>query len=186
MWKLLKKVQRKNWSNTPPKMLACIGFLYKVVHKIGRLRKLNRSREIEFKGAVSRYSVIFCAFFARANNGDCSRKCRGHRTMTARSAARTTSPPKLSRANIVFRGLALWPPLFFPHKMAAKNHRPSWHCRFNFLTTWNISMKLGALVQHAAGYKTLPHSFDLLPRDLYMVFHSRKNWLISSLNFERS
>ena len=32
----------------PPKLLACIGFLYKVVHKIGRLRKFNRSREIDF------------------------------------------------------------------------------------------------------------------------------------------
>ena len=31
-----------------------------------------------FKGAVSRYSVIFCAFFARAKNGGCSRKCREH------------------------------------------------------------------------------------------------------------
>ena len=29
-------------------MLASIGFLYKVVLKIGRLRKFNRSREIEF------------------------------------------------------------------------------------------------------------------------------------------
>ena len=29
-------------------LLACIGFLYKVVHKIGRLRKFNRAREIEF------------------------------------------------------------------------------------------------------------------------------------------
>ena len=32
----------------PPKLLAWIRFLYKVVHKIGRLRKFNRSREIEF------------------------------------------------------------------------------------------------------------------------------------------
>ena len=32
----------------PRKLLACIRFLYKVVHKIGRLRKFNRSREIEF------------------------------------------------------------------------------------------------------------------------------------------
>ena len=31
----------------PPKLLAGIGFLYQVVHKIGRLRKFNRSREIE-------------------------------------------------------------------------------------------------------------------------------------------
>ena len=32
----------------PPKSLACIGFLYKVVHKIGHIRTFNRSREIEF------------------------------------------------------------------------------------------------------------------------------------------
>ena len=96
------------------------------------------------KGAVSRYSVIFCAFFAPANNGDCSRKCRGHRTMTAWSAARTTSPPKLCRANIVFRGLALLPPLFSPHKMAAKNHRLSWHCRFK---DFPASMQFVAKVQ---------------------------------------
>ena len=31
-----------------PKLLACIGFLYKVVHEISCLRKFNRSREIEF------------------------------------------------------------------------------------------------------------------------------------------
>ena len=46
--KFYKKIRRKSWSNVPPKLLACIGFLYKVVHKIGRLRKFNRSREIEF------------------------------------------------------------------------------------------------------------------------------------------
>ena len=32
----------------PPKLLACIGFLYNAVHKIGRLRKFNRTCEIEF------------------------------------------------------------------------------------------------------------------------------------------
>ena len=48
VWKLHKKVQRKSWSNVPPKLLACIGFLYKVVHNIGRLWKFNRSREIEY------------------------------------------------------------------------------------------------------------------------------------------
>ena len=46
--KISKKFQRKSWSNVPPKLLACIRFLYKVVHKIGRLRKFNRAREIEF------------------------------------------------------------------------------------------------------------------------------------------
>ena len=29
-------------------LLACIRFLYEVVHKNGRLRKFNRAREIEF------------------------------------------------------------------------------------------------------------------------------------------
>ena len=48
LWKFHKKIQTKSWSNVPPKLLACIGFLYKVVHKNGRLRKFNRSREIEF------------------------------------------------------------------------------------------------------------------------------------------
>ena len=48
LWKVYRQIQRKSWSNVPPKLLACIGFLYKVVHKIGRLRKFNRSREIEF------------------------------------------------------------------------------------------------------------------------------------------
>ena len=44
-----KKIQRKNWSNMPSKLLACRGFLYKVEHKIGRLQKLNRACETEFK-----------------------------------------------------------------------------------------------------------------------------------------
>ena len=48
LWKYYKKIRRKSWSNVPPKLLTCIRFLYKVVHKIGRLRKFNRSLEIEF------------------------------------------------------------------------------------------------------------------------------------------
>ena len=46
--KCYKKILRKSWSNMPPKLHACIRFLYEVVHKIRRLRKFNRSREIEF------------------------------------------------------------------------------------------------------------------------------------------
>ena len=46
LWKFYKKIRMKSWSNVPPKLVACIGFLYKVVHKIGRLRKFNRSRGI--------------------------------------------------------------------------------------------------------------------------------------------
>ena len=48
LWKFHKKIQRKSWSKALPKLLACIGFLYKVVHKIGHLRKFNFTREIEF------------------------------------------------------------------------------------------------------------------------------------------
>ena len=77
LWKLHTKIRRKSWSKALPKLLACIGFLYKVVHKIGRLRKFNCAREIEF----------------------------------------------------------------------------------NFFTAWAIFMKLGTLVQHAPGYKTLPQIF---------------------------
>ena len=38
----------------PPKLLACIRFLYKVVHKIGGLRKFNCAREIEFNSFTVR------------------------------------------------------------------------------------------------------------------------------------
>ena len=31
--KIKKKIQRKSWSNLPPKLLARISFLYKVIHK---------------------------------------------------------------------------------------------------------------------------------------------------------
>ena len=48
LWQFYKKIQRKSWSNVPPKLLACVRFLHKVVHKIGCLRKYNRAREIEF------------------------------------------------------------------------------------------------------------------------------------------
>ena len=47
LWRFHNKIQRKSWSNEPPKLLACIRFLYKVVHKIGHLRKFNCAREIE-------------------------------------------------------------------------------------------------------------------------------------------
>ena len=46
LWKFHKQIQRKSWSNVTPKVLTCIGFLYKGVYKNGRLRKFNRSREI--------------------------------------------------------------------------------------------------------------------------------------------
>ena len=47
-------------------------------------------------------------------------------------------------------------------------------------------MKLGTLVHHVNGYQRSPPIFKFLPRDLVMVFQSRKNGVKSSLNFERS
>ena len=66
--------------------------------------------------------------------------------MTARSAALTTSPSKLSRVNAIFfesisAALPCGRHYFSPHKMAAKNHRLSWHCRFNFLFVWKLLQK---------------------------------------------
>ena len=45
---LPSKIHRKCWPNVPPKLLTCVGFLFKVVQKNGPLRKFNPSREIEF------------------------------------------------------------------------------------------------------------------------------------------
>ena len=91
---------------------------------------------IHLKGQCHDIQWVF-ALFCASKNGDCSRKCRGHHIMTARSAARTTSPPNLSRANVVFLQKMLFSAAFpcghhyfSPHKMTAKNHRLSWHCRF--------------------------------------------------------
>ena len=47
LWTFQKKNQRKIWANVPPKLLACLRFLYKVVHKICCLRKFNRAQKIE-------------------------------------------------------------------------------------------------------------------------------------------
>ena len=80
------------------------------------------------KGAVSRYSLIFCSCFARGKMAAAHASVAGHQTMAARSAARTASPPKLSRENVVFLEQLLFSVAlpygrhyFSSHKMAAKN-----------------------------------------------------------------
>ena len=69
------------------------------------------------KGAVSRYSVIFALFLreekmatARASVADISSVSRAN-SFTAPAESRKCRFP---RAIVDFRGLALWPPLFFP------------------------------------------------------------------------
>ena len=47
-------------------------------------------------------------------------------------------------------------------------------------------MKLSTLVHHVHGYKMVPNIFQFLPRDLVMVFQSRKKGVKLSLNLERS
>ena len=117
------------------------------------------SLKLKLKGAVSRYSVIFLCFFARVKNGDCSRKCRAHQTMTAWSAARTTSPPKLSGANVVFfqkmsfsAALPCGRHYFSPHKMATKitDYRDT-----AALNKWKIIKNL-ALVNATISFVTFP------------------------------
>ena len=67
------------------------------------------------KGAVSRYSVIFAGFFLRAReNGDCSRKCRRHQAMTARSAANSFAAQAES-SKCCFLRSCLVAAIIFPH-----------------------------------------------------------------------
>ena len=56
------------------------------------------SCSFQLKGAVSRYSVIFALFCASKKWPLLAKVSR----TSARSAARTASPPQLSRANVVF------------------------------------------------------------------------------------
>ena len=44
------KIQRKSWSNVPPRLLVCTvdRISYKVVHKIGRLNPKVRKIKINF------------------------------------------------------------------------------------------------------------------------------------------
>ena len=48
VWKPRKNIQKESWSNLPPMLGACIGFLHKVAHKFGRLGRFHRARGNEF------------------------------------------------------------------------------------------------------------------------------------------
>ena len=83
----------------------------------------------QFKGAVWRYSVIFLRFFARGKMATAHANILMSRTSdhdSSASRANNFSAQAESRncrfpqAIVILRGLALWPPLFFPHKIAAK------------------------------------------------------------------
>ena len=72
------------------------------------------------KGAVSRYSLIFCAFLrkqkmapARASVADIRPWQLGLPHKQLHRPPAESSKCRFPRAIVVFRGLALWPPLFF-------------------------------------------------------------------------
>ena len=75
-----------------------------------------------FKGTVSRYSVIFVLFFARAKNGTARASVADIRPWQLgqlRKQLQITAQAewikcRFSWAYVIFRGLALWLPLFFP------------------------------------------------------------------------
>ena len=84
------------------------------------------------KGAVSRYSVIFCTFL------------REQKMAAARASANSFTAQAVS-SNVIFLKQLLFSAAFpcgrhyfSPHKMAAKNHRLSWHCRFKIALVRNI------------------------------------------------
>ena len=93
------------------------------------LPQLSRRLTRRLKGQFHEILWFFALFFCSSKQWRLLAQTSRTSDHDTRSAAQTTSPPKLSRGNFVFRSLALWPPLFSPHKMAAKNHRLSWHCR---------------------------------------------------------
>ena len=80
----------------------------------------------DFKGAVSRYSVIFALFLREQKNGCCSRKCRGHQLcQPCEQLDRPSWVEQLSFSAALPGGRHYFSPL----KMAVKTHRLSWHCR---------------------------------------------------------
>ena len=71
--KFHKKNSMEKWSNVPPRLLACIPFLFKVVPKIGCLRKFNHAWEIEFN--------FFTAWTIFMNLGTLVHHVHGYKTL---------------------------------------------------------------------------------------------------------
>ena len=88
-------------------VLACVhsgqrsGLGSKLIGKMLKRSSCLAFRSFVLKGQCHDIQWFFALFCTR-KNGDCSRKCRGHWTITARSGAPTPSPPKLSRKNVFF------------------------------------------------------------------------------------
>ena len=72
----------------------------------------------KFKGAVSRFSGIFCPFFAQAKNGYCSRKCCGHQLGLPREQFHRpgwVEQTSFSSSNCRIPGHCLVAAIIFPH-----------------------------------------------------------------------
>ena len=84
----------------------------------------------------SRYSVIFCAFFARGKNADCSRKCRGHHTMTARSLLCRFTVFSIFKSCFFGEKVPLKPPVAcVDHTENRSNERESFHTAPSYYTS---------------------------------------------------
>ena len=88
-----------------------------------------------FKGAVSQYSVMFCAFLreqkmaiVRANVADIRPWQLGQPREQLHRPSRIEQMPFSSMFSAA---LPCSRHYFSPRKVAAQNHRLSWHCRFN-------------------------------------------------------
>ena len=92
-------------------------------HKTSQSKNWQKERTIArkyFKGAVSRYSVIFLRFFARGKMATAHASVADIRPWQLGQPREQLHPQaesrksRFPRAIVVFHGLALWPPLFFP------------------------------------------------------------------------
>ena len=101
-----------------PRLCACAVVITLEMQKCRK--RAPHSVEFNFfiKGAVLRYSVIFCTFFARAKNGCCSRECHGYQLGQPREQLHRPSRVKqmsFSSSNCRFPRPSLVAAIIFPH-----------------------------------------------------------------------
>ena len=101
---------KRNLSRCP----FCLVYNFRPVLNFALFSKV---RKYEIKGAVSRYSVIFCTF-ARAKNGCCSRRCHGYQLGQPREQLHRPSRVEqmaFSSSNCRFPRPSLVAAIIFPH-----------------------------------------------------------------------
>ena len=165
-------VLRPDWNWAAVHRSSCFEYIIKVHARsetaMHNITTFTPCTAILFKGAVSRYSVIFCAFL------------RGQKWRLLAQVSRTSDhDSSVSRANsfivqaesrkcrfpqaiVVFRGLPCGSHYISPHKMAAKYHRLSWHCRFKVVLSANWAFWRNIPLSVQVGFKEVRGSFAIL------------------------